>query len=97
MTVFCSPVNRFNLTFIFAQSAGAVEYPDCISTGREYFSDECLRYDNKQSDGDVSVMLDLWGMRSTFSFPSLLGSQWPVVVTPDRVLLIGQISVLMQN
>ena len=44
---------------------------------------ECPRYVTKQSDGEVSVMLELWGMRST---PLL-----PGVVVPDRVPSMGQI------
>ena len=31
-------------------------------------------------------MLDLWGMRSTPSLPSLPGPFWPGVVPPDSVL-----------
>ena len=57
-------------------------------------------YDTKQSDGKVSVMLKLWGMRSTSSLPSLSGPLWPEVVTPDRALSIGQIElncILMLN
>ena len=49
----------------------------------------------KQSDGEVPVMLDLWGMWSTPSLPSLL---WPEVVAPNRALsmvLIELICVLM--
>ena len=45
-------------------------------------------------------MLELWRMQSTPSMPSHLGPIWPVVVTPDRVLSIGQLelnSVLMLN
>ena len=52
---------------------------------------ECLRYDTKQSDGEVPVMLELWGMRSTPSLPSLPGPLWPGVVAPDRVLSMSQI------
>ena len=36
-------------------------------------------------------MLELWGMRSDLSMPSLLGPLWPGVITPERVLSIGQI------
>ena len=46
----------------FAQSAGTVEY------------NECPGYDTRQSDGEVPVMLELWGMRSTPLLPSLPGS-----------------------
>ena len=34
---------------------------------------ECPGYDTKQSDGDVPVMLGLWGMQSTPSLPLLRG------------------------
>ena len=36
-------------------------------------------------------MLELWGMQSTPSLSSLPGPVWPEVVTPDRVLSMGQI------
>ena len=58
---------------LFAQSAGAVEY-----------TNKCLGYDTKQSDGEVPVMLELWGMRSTPLLPSLPGQLWPGVVEPDK-------------
>ena len=45
-----------------------------------------LIYDIKQPDGEVPVMLELWGMRSTPSLPLLPGPLWPGVVTPDRAL-----------
>ena len=57
-------------------------------------------YDTKQSDGEVSVMLELCGMQNTPSLPLLRGPLWPGVVTPDRVLSMGQIElnwVLMLN
>ena len=38
-------------------------------------------------------MLELWGMRNTSSLPSLPGPLRPGVVTPDRVLSLGQIEV----
>ena len=49
--------------------------------------------DTKQSDGEVLVMLELWGMQSAFSllsFPDLL---WPGVVALDRVLSMVQIEI----
>ena len=61
---------------------------------------ECPGYDTKQSDGEVPVMLELWGMRSTLSLPSLPGPLWPGVVAPDRVISMAQIElkcVLMLN
>ena len=48
----------------------------------------CPWYDIKQSDSEVPVMLELWGMWSTPSLPSLPGPLWPGVVTPGRVLSI---------
>ena len=36
-------------------------------------------------------MLQLWGMQSIPSLPSLPGSLLPGVVAPDRVLSMGQI------
>ena len=62
-----------------AKSTGAVEYIDCISS-------EYPVYDTKQSDGEVPVMLELWGMRSTLSLTSLPGLLWPGVAAPDRVI-----------
>ena len=58
------------------------------------------RYDTKQSDGEVPVMLELWGIRGTPSWSSLPGPLWLGVVVSDRVLCIGQIElncVLMLN
>ena len=52
-------------------------------------SNECPRYDNKQSDGEVPVMLGPWGMRSTPSLPLLPGPLWPGIISPDRALSMG--------
>ena len=41
---------------------------------------ECLGYDIKQSDGEVPVILELWGMQST---PSLTLLPGPGVIAPD--------------
>ena len=75
----------FQLTHVlslFAQLAGAVEYTDC-------FSAECPGYDTKQSDGEVLVMLGLWGMWSTSSLPLLPGTLLAGIVAPDRALSMG--------
>ena len=45
---------------------------------------ECPVYDTKQSDGEASVMLEIWEMWSTPSLPSILGPLWPRVVIPDK-------------
>ena len=57
-------------------------------------------YDTKQSDGEIPIMLKLWGMQSTPSLPSLPAPLWLRVAALDRVLSMGQIelnSVLMLN
>ena len=46
-------------------------------------------YGTKQSDGEVPVMLELWGMQSTPSLPSLPGPHWPRVVAPDKGPIYG--------
>ena len=38
---------------------------------------ECPGYDTKQSDGEVPVIVELWGMQSTSSLSSLPGPLWP--------------------
>ena len=50
---------------------------------------KCPGYDTKQSDGEIPVMLGLWGMRSTSSLPLLPGPLWPGIVAPDRALYMG--------
>ena len=52
---------------------------------------ECPVNDTKQSDGQVPVMLEIRGMRSTPLLPSPPGPLLPGVVAPDRVLSIYQI------
>ena len=50
--------------------------------------------------GEVLVLLELCGMRTTPSLSSLPGSLWPGPVAPDRVPSVGQIElncVLMLN
>ena len=54
---------------------------------------KCLGYDTKQSDGEAPVMLELWGIWSTPSFPSLPGPLCPRVVVPDRVISMDKIEV----
>ena len=81
-------VSQSDPTICIAQSAGTVEYTD--STSAEGW-DECPRDNTKQSDGEIPVMLELWGMQCTPSLPSLPDPLWPGVVAPDRVLSMGQI------
>ncbi len=83
-----------------AQSAGAVEYTNYTSADGYDLLNEYPGYDTKQSDGEVPMMLELWGMGNTSLLPSLLSLLWPGVVAPDRALSMGQIElncVLMLN
>ena len=43
---------------------------------------ECPGYNTKQSDGEASVIRELWEMRSTALLP---GTLWTGLVAPDRV------------
>ena len=52
---------------------------------------ECPGYYTKQSDGDVPVILELWGILSTPLLPLLPGPPWAEAVAPERALSIGQI------
>ena len=54
---------------------------------------ECPVYDTKQSDDKAPVMLELWRMQNTPLLPSLPGPLWLKVVSPDRVLSMGQIEI----
>ena len=45
---------------------------------------ECPGYDTKQSDGEVPVMLELWG-NVEYPFISIApGPFWPGMVAPDK-------------
>ena len=90
------PCNRFNSTTSLLLKAclvgwGCRTYQLSLCRGVRPSPDECPRYDTKQSDGEIPVMLTLWGMRNTPWLPSLPGSLYPGMVAPDRVLSMGQI------
>ena len=74
-----------------AQSAGAVQYTDCITVEGQNPANEYPGYDMKQSDVVAPVMLELWGMWSSPSWLLLPGSLWLWVVASNRALSIGQI------
>ena len=59
--------------------AGAIELTNCTSAEEWDPYNECPRYDTKQSDGEVPVILELWGMRSNPSLPLPPGPLWPGV------------------
>ena len=54
---------------------------------------ECIGYDIKQSEGEVPVMLELYGMWTTPSLLSLPGPFWFGGIAHDKVLSIGHIKV----
>ena len=61
---------------------------------------ECPGNYTKQSEGEIPVMLELWGMQSTPSLPSFPGPLWPGVEAPDWFLSMDPIElncVLMLN
>ena len=45
---------------------------------------------HKKYDGEASVIMELWGMRSNPLLLSLPGPLWPGVVAMDRAVSIGQ-------
>ena len=67
-----------------AQSTGAVEYTDFTFAEGVRPSNECSGYDTKQTDGEVPVMMELWGMRSPTLLLLLPGPLWTGMVAPDR-------------
>ena len=71
--------------------AGVAEFIDCFPVEGWDSSIESLGYDIKQTNGEASVMLELWEMQNTFSLLLLLGPLWTWVVVPDKVLSMGQI------
>ena len=73
------------------QPAGAAEYTDYFSAEGSDSPIECPGHNTKQSDGEATEMLKLWGIWSIASLPSLPDPLWPRVVAPDRVLPMGQI------
>ena len=81
---------EINSNIYVAQSTGVEEYTDCTSAeGKTSLLNECPGYDTKQSDDEVPVMLELWGMPSTPPLSLLLGSLRPGMVAPDRALSMG--------
>ena len=75
------------------QSDEAVETPTASLLSGKTTPNEYPGYDSKQSDGEVPVIGEIWGMLSTSPLWSIPGPVWPGVVTPDRVLSMGQIEV----
>ena len=62
---------------------GSVEYTDCRDSDGLDSHSECPGYDTKQSDGEVSVILEFWRMRNIHS-----------LLSPPRSTLAGSGSYL---
>ena len=60
-----------------------------LQRGKTPIPNEYSGYDTKQSDGEVPVMLELWGMRSIPLLSSPSGPLWPRVVAPDKDPIYG--------
>ena len=80
--------SRFSRQYV-DQSAGAAAYTDCFSTEGYDPHNKCPRYDTKQSDGEVSVMLQLWGEQCASSLLFLPGPLWSGEVAPDKSSIYG--------
>ena len=81
------PLSQAYQSTCTAQSAEAVEYIDCTYAEEEEPPTSVLDIaQKKKSDGEVPVMLELWGILGAPSLPLLTGPLWPVVVAPDRAL-----------
>ena len=70
----------------FADEKLTIESLQMLDTLQRYVLLLFYRYDSKQSDGEVPVMLELWGIRSTPLLPLLPGPLWLSMVAPDRAL-----------
>ena len=62
-----------------------------LCRGVEPLAQRVSWYDSKPSDGEFPVMLELWGMQSNPSLPSIPSPHWPGVITADRILSLHQI------
>ena len=81
---------KINLSYaIIAQSVGAVEYTGCNSADGYDTTNECPDYGTKESDGEIPVKLELWGMRSSPLLPSLQGPFKPGMVASDMGPIYG--------
>ena len=85
------PVLKYRTIMYLVESNGTVEYTDYSLQRGKTTPNEFPEYDAKRFDGEVPAVLELWGMQSTPSLPSLQGLLRPGVVAPDRVISMGQI------
>ena len=81
LSFFLSPPTKTGWRFRTTLTASLQKYMTPIN--------KCPVYDTKQSDGEVPVMLELWGVRSIPWLPSLLGPLWPGVIAPNKGPVYG--------
>ena len=72
-----------------------MEYTDCISADEEDPTKERSEYDHKLFNREGPVMQELWKIRSTSLLPSLPGPPSLILPSPDKVLSMGQIELLV--
>ena len=76
----------WNKTVYCSVSWGCIMHRLHLCKGVRLPPNQCPRYDTKQSDGEFCFILELWGLRSCPSLPSLSSPLWTEVLAPDRVI-----------
>ena len=102
VNVNCSVVHSYSLNFLKFEMAylhpmsgpggwGSRIHRELLSRRIAPPHNESPVDDSNQSDAEDLVMMELWGMQSTPSLPSLPCPLWSGVIAPNRVLSMGQI------
>ena len=92
----CSNAKRVDKSTTIILSATTGSWPSCRihwlhHRKWERYPQLVSIYYAKPSDGEASVMLELWRMRSTSSLLLLPGTLWQRVIVPERVPYMSQI------
>ena len=87
----CMYIYMYIYIYICTVSWGCRIHRLLFSGGVWPHPNKCPGYDTKQFDGEIQLMLELWGMWSKPSPPLLPGPLWSGVIAFDRVLSMGQI------
>ncbi len=83
---FNSKVNK-KVSYLNKKSLRVFEFRDSYVL---YMFYRYQHYLSISQHGEVPVILELWGMWSAPSLPSLQDPLWPGVLAPDRVLSMGK-------
>ena len=81
--------NTLPISVLWPNRLGEQNTPTSFLQRSQSVPSECPGYNTKQSNGDVSVMLELWGMQSTPLSPSLQCLFWLSIVAPDKAVSMG--------